>query len=325
MIKNFALRIVFIYIIFAGLYIIVSDRILLSFFTDQVTLSWAQTYKGWVYVIVTGLLLYFLINSQLRKIKDIDTLLKRSNEINKQLKKINEELREVNKKRDIFITSMGHELRHPLNSILGFTDVLLKEYSGKINEEQKRQLEIIKESSKDLLSLINEVIDIFRIELTKNELVFKPFDIERLIFETVNSFRAIGEQKGLKIEVVSPGRVEIVSDENRLKQVLKNLISNSIKFTDAGGIKIELVDGEDFVNLAIQDSGIGMSNGDMKYLFEPFSIIHFKNRPDVEGVGLGLYICKRIINLLNGEIFIESKLKKGTKVTVKLPKGSEVK
>ncbi|MEO0095796.1 MAG: HAMP domain-containing sensor histidine kinase [candidate division WOR-3 bacterium] len=325
MLRNFALRIVIIYIIIAGLYITFSDRIILRFVSDMNSLTKAQTYKGWGYVVVTGILLYILIKNQLERLKETDALLKKAEELNERLSRINRELKELDARRSMFITSIGHELRHPLNLIIGFTDILLKEYSGKINEEQRRQLQIIKDSSGHLISLINEIIDITKIELTKERMGSKQFDLEKLVLETVDSYRPLARQKNLKIDVNSPGRVEIVSDENRLRQVLVNLLSNSIKFTNAGEIKVELIDGVDFVNLIVQDTGVGINNEEMKYLFEPFNIVKFKNRPDVEGTGLGLYITKRIINLLKGEVSVESQLNRGSKFIISLPKGYETK
>ncbi|MEO0129485.1 MAG: HAMP domain-containing sensor histidine kinase [candidate division WOR-3 bacterium] len=324
MLKNFALRVTIIYMIVAGLYIMFSDNIVLKFTTDPAKLTVIQTYKGWGYVIVTGLLIYFLIQNQLAKLKKTDTLLKKTEELNKKLNKINNELKELDLRRNIFISSMGHELRTPLNSIIGFTDVLLKEYSGKLNEEQKKQLTIVKDSSRHLLSLINELIDVGKIEIASERLSLGKFDLQKLIYETIESLKPIAEKKGIAIQMSSKSKVEILSDEKRVRQILINFINNGIKFTDKGGIDVDVIDGEDFVHIIIKDTGIGMSKEDIKYLFEPFSIGKFKNRPDVEGAGLGLYICNRIINLLHGEVFVESELNKGTKFTIKLPKKLEV-
>lgn len=324
MFRNLALRIAILYMIVAGLYIAFSDLFILSFVTDPVTLTRVQTYKGLGYVITTGLLLYFLIRSQLEKLRRTDELLKKAEDLNKRLSEINKQLIESEQKRNMFIASMGHELRHPLNLIMGFTSVLLNEYAGKINEEQRRQLQIIKESSKHLLSLINEIIEITKLELTKEGLNLRRFDLRKLIFEIVSSYQTLAEQKNLKIEVNAPDEVIILSDESRLRQVVTNLISNSIKFTDKGFVKIELIDTGDSAELIIQDTGIGMSKEELSYLFQPFSIKYFKNRPDVEGTGLGLFICKRILDLLNGEIKVESKLNIGTRFLIKLPKRQEL-
>ncbi|MEO0136945.1 MAG: HAMP domain-containing sensor histidine kinase [candidate division WOR-3 bacterium] len=324
MFRNLALRIAILYMIVAGLYIAFSDLFILSFVTDPVTLTRVQTYKGLGYVITTGLLLYFLIRSQLEKLRRTDELLKKAEDLNKRLSEINKQLIESEQKRNMFIASMGHELRHPLNLIMGFTSVLLNEYAGKINEEQRHQLQIIKESSKHLLSLINEIIEITKLELTKEGLNLRRFDLRKLIFEIVSSYQTLAEQKNLKIEVNAPDEVIILSDESRLRQVVTNLISNSIKFTDKGFVKIELIDTGDSAELIIQDTGIGMSKEELSYLFQPFSIKYFKNRPDVEGTGLGLFICKRILDLLNGEIKVESKLNIGTRFLIKLPKRQEL-
>ncbi len=318
--RNFSLRIVIIYVILGGLYTFLSDRIVQHIVTDAFLLTKIQTYKGWGYVIVTGIIIYLLLQTQLEKLKNTDIILKNVERLNEQLKQTNNELRELYQRRNVLISSMGHELRAPLNIIIGFTDVLLKGYSGKIDEDQKRKLVIIKESSKHILSLISELIDIGKIELSHEKLSQDIFDLQNLIMEVVESLRPSAEKKGIEIEVKSKKTIDILSDRKRIKQILLNLISNSIKFTDKGGVYIDVIDSGDFVNIIIEDTGIGISRGDMKYLFEPFSISRFKNRPDVEGTGLGLYTCKRIADLLKAEITVESELNKGTKFTVRLPK-----
>ncbi len=324
MIRNFALRIVLIYLIFAGLYIIISDRIVMQFADNPATQVRLQTYKGLGYVVTTGILLYFFIDNQLRKLRKTDTLLRKADEINEQLNQSIRDLKRIDETRKIFIAAMGHELRTPLNSIIGFADILLKEYSGGINKEQAEQLMIIKNNARHLLLLINDIVEIGRIELTGERLSLSNLDLKRLISEIVDPFKPSIEKKGLLIETIIPGRIEIFSDERRIRQILINLLSNAIKFTEKGGIRIELVYAEDFVNIIVQDTGCGIDREDMKYLFEPFGINYFKHRPGVEGTGLGLYICKRIVNLLKGEIFVESQPNKGTKFVVKLKKKLEV-
>jgi signal transduction histidine kinase len=251
-------------------------------------------------------------------------LLRKAEELNERLNQTMEELRELDKRRNILISTMGYELRTPLNLIIGFADILLKEYSGAINKEQAEQLMIIKNNSRHLLSLINDVVEIGRIELTRERLSLTNLNLNRLISEIIGSFKPAVEKKGLSIETIIPDRIEIFSDEKKIRQILINLLSNAIKFTEKGGIRIEVVDAQDFVDIIVQDTGCGIAQEDMKYLFEPFGITHFKNRPVVEGTGLGLYICKRIVNLLKGEIFVESQQNKGTKFVVKFKKKMEV-
>jgi len=323
MLKNIAFRVVFIYVIFGGLYIFFSDRIVQRFVTEPATLTRIQTYKGLGYVVFTGILIYVCIQTHLNRFKNVDKLLKKAEELNEQLNIKNEELRELDKRRNMLISTMGHELRTPLNSIIGFTDILLKEYSGAINREQAEQLMIIKNNARHLLSLINDIVEIGRIELTREKISLSSLDLNKLISEIVDSFKPALEKKGLSIETIISNRIEIISDEKRIRQILINLLNNAIKFTEKGGIRIELIDTQEFVDIVIQDTGCGIYQEDMKYLFEPFGITHFKYRPDVEGTGLGLYICKRIVSLLKGEIFVESQPNKGTKFVIKLKKKME--
>uniref|UniRef100_A0A7V1EHJ0 histidine kinase n=1 Tax=candidate division WOR-3 bacterium TaxID=2052148 RepID=A0A7V1EHJ0_UNCW3 len=323
MLKNIAFRVVVIYLIIGGLYMFFSDWIVQRFVTEPATLTRIQTYKGLGYVVVTGILIYFLIQTQLNRLKKTDQLLKEAEELNERLNHTMEELRELDKRRNMLISTMGHELRTPLNSIIGFADILFKEYSGAINKEQAEQLMIIKNNARHLLSLINDVVEIGRIELIGEKLSLTKINLNGLISEIIDSFKPAIEKKGLSIEII-PDRIEIFSDEKRIRQIPINLLSNAIKFTEKGSIKIELVDAGDFVDIIVQDTGCGIDPEDMRYLFEPFGITHFKKRPGVEGTGLGLYICKRIVSMLNGEIFVESQPNKGTKFVVKLKKKMEV-
>ena len=237
---------------------------------------------------------------------------------NKELQKANLKLQELDQLKSMFIASMSHELRTPLNSIIGFTGIILQGMSGEINQEQRKQLSLVKNSANHLLDLINDVIDISKIEADKVELYIQEFDLASLLQEVKNSFTVTAEEKGLQLFLQTPPVLLIESDERRTKQVLVNFISNALKFTDKGEIKITIVKKDKIAVISVRDSGIGMKKEDMGKLFQAFSRIIVPGRL-TEGTGLGLYLSKKIADLLAGNITAESEYGKGSTFTLTLP------
>jgi len=260
---------------------------------------------------------------ELRKYrKHLEELIKeRTSELEEktiELEEANIRLQELDRLKSMFIASMSHELRTPLNSIIGFTGILLKGMAGKLNEEQKKQLNMVYSSAKHLLALINDIIDLSKIEAGKIELAIEEFDLSSLVQEVKDSFMVAAEEKGLKISLKMAERVIIKSDRRRVKQILMNLVGNAIKFTDKGKIEIKVTKKDEMVEVAVRDTGIGIRKGDMKKLFKPFSQIYLEGRSK-EGTGLGLYLSKKIADLLGGEIKAESEFGKGSVFTFTLP------
>lgn len=236
----------------------------------------------------------------------------------KELQEANLKLQELDYLKSMFIASMSHELRTPLNSIIGFTGIMLKEMSGEINEEQRKQLNLVKNSANHLLALINDVIDISKIEAGKVEIAIKEFDLSVLIQEIKNSFAVAVDKKGLELLLQTPQTFLIKSDERRTKQILVNFISNAIKFTDRGEIEIKVIQKNEIVEVSVRDTGIGIKKEDMGKLFETFSRITTKDRIE-EGTGLGLYLSQKIAHLLGGDITAKSEFGKGSVFTLTLP------
>lgn len=236
----------------------------------------------------------------------------------KELKKANLKLCELDQLKSMFIASMSHELRTPLNSIIGFTGIMLQEISGEINEEQRKQLTMVKNSANHLLALITDVIDISKIEADKVELYIQEFDLSLLAQEIKESFAVVACKKGLELSLEVPPTLLIKSDERRTKQVLVNFISNALKFTDRGKIEIEIIKKDEIIEMSVRDTGIGIRKKDMDKLFKTFSRIATKDRIE-EGTGLGLYLSKKIANLLGGDITAESEFGKGSVFTLILP------
>lgn len=277
---------------------------------------------------------------------NVEELKQRSEE----LEQANIRLQEVDRLKSMFIASMSHELRTPLNSIIGFTGIILQGLVGPISEEQGKQLAMVKNSANHLLSLINDVIDISKIEAGKVELYSEEFDLSSLIQDIVRSFEIEAKKKGLQLAINIPDELIMKSDERRIKQVIMNLVSNAIKFTERGSVHISaravsntrgqaprerkgerqndsalplapcpLPHDRNFVEVSVADTGIGIHQEDMEKLFVAFSRIHIKDSPIIEGSGIGLYLSKKIVAMLDGEIRAESEFGKGSRFVVKIP------
>lgn len=227
-----------------------------------------------------------------------------------------------------FLATMSHELRTPLNSIIGFTGIILREMAGPLNAEQKKQLGMVKSSARHLLALINDVLDISKIEADQLVLHPEPFDLRTSISSVTDAVRPLAEDKGLALEVeVSPEVGEMVSDRRRVEQVLLNLLSNAVKFTESGGVVLRacltqndaLASAGAAVRLTVTDTGIGIKAADLDSMFLPFSQIDSGLSRIYEGTGLGLAISRKIIEKLGGSINVSSVWEQGSVFTVVLP------
>ena len=229
-------------------------------------------------------------------------------------------LEEADRVKSIFLSSMSHELRTPLNSIIGFTGILLQGLAGELNDEQKKQLTMVKKSSQHLLSLINDLLDISKIEAGKVELNLEEFDLIASIEEILDSFSEIAKEKELYIKKDLPTKIMIYNDNRRVKQIIINLVSNAIKYTDRGGINIsaKLLD-NGTTEFSVSDTGIGIKEENAFRLFEPFQQIDPNLTKKIEGSGLGLYLTKKLILLMGGDIILNSTFGKGSVFTVVLP------
>lgn len=248
-----------------------------------------------------------------------------------ELEQANVRLRELDRLKSMFIASMSHELRTPLNSIIGFTGIILQGMVGPLNEEQQKQLTMVKNSARHLLGLINDIIDLSKIEAGKVQLFVEEFDLSILMREVFSSFRNSAEKKGIGVSLHMPDSIVIVSDRKRIQQVVLNLVGNAIKFTDKGSVKIvarrreqgtDRKGGEPtdngFIEIIVEDTGIGIRQEDMNKLFTAFGMIRVEGMPVQEGTGLGLYLSKKLAALLGGTITAASEFGKGSRFSFTL-------
>jgi len=222
--------------------------------------------------------------------------------------------------KSVFLATMSHELRTPLNAIIGFSGILQQELPGPLNEEQKKQMGMVREGASHLLDLINDVLDISKIEAGQLPILLEPFDLRGVIEKAVHTLSPLAEKKGIKLEVeIAPDVAEITSDRKRMDQILFNLLGNAVKFTEKGSIRTECLLRENEALVCIEDTGIGIREKDMDLLFKPFHQIDANIDRQYEGTGLGLSICQRLVDLLGGQISVQSESGKGSVFSFTLP------
>jgi signal transduction histidine kinase len=250
--------------------------------------------------------------------REIENGLKKAHE---ELTELATELKRTARVKSEFLANMSHELRTPLNSIIGFTGIILQGIVGHLNDEQKKQLNMVRDSAQHLLSLINDVLDISKIEAGQLQIAYENYDLRHTIERAVESARPLAGKKGLELTcAISPEIETITSDHRRLEQILLNLISNAIKFTKKGSVKIECESEGDNVTIRVIDTGIGIKTEDMEIIFQAFRQIDSGMTRKYEGTGLGLSICKRLVELMGGKIWVTSVWGSGSTFSISLPK-----
>jgi two-component system sensor histidine kinase/response regulator len=243
--------------------------------------------------------------------------------INREIAMKNLELAEASRMKSAFIANMSHELRTPLNAIIGFTGALLMKLPGPLTDEQDRQLTTIRSSARHLLSLINDILDVAKIEAGKVTLSLESVQCQALMNEVADTLRPLAAQKGLLLDVdLTSEPITLNTDRRALTQILINLANNAIKFTEKGHVKLSLKqradDGSRITEFSVADSGQGIREEDQAKLFQAFSQLDSTSTRHAEGAGLGLYLSQNLANLLGGSLFFSSDFGKGSIFTLAL-------
>ena len=252
--------------------------------------------------------------------KALDQLGRRFDERTRELEEANARLRALDRLKSEFLANMSHELRTPLNAIIGFSELLHDGKLGPLSADQKEYIADVLNSGNHLLSLINDVLDLSKVEAARMEVLNSTFAIENVITEVVQSIAPIMSVKELKLTREIPSDLpRITTDRRKLFQILLNLASNAVKFTDKGEIRIhcEILAGT--MRMSVADTGIGIKAADLRLLFQPFSQCDSSLRKRHEGTGLGLHLSQRLAGLLGGKLTVDSEYGKGSTFTLALP------
>ena len=283
-------------------------------------------------IFLSGLLMTgFIYSTSKAELIRSELLEEQKNEISRQVKNQTRQLRhqaaslaltrdqalKANQTKSTFLANMSHELRTPLNSIIGFSEILGRGMSGPVEEEQKKQLDIILVNARGLLALINNVLDLSKVESGKVEVDIVQVDVESLLNDVEETLTPLAKEKNLSFEsVIKDSDVSIHTDYEKLRQILVNLIANAIKFTNDGGIRVEFFAHLEYFCFRIVDTGIGISRKKLRNIFDDFYQVEGGASRNYEGTGLGLAISQRFAELLGGFINVESKEGEGSVFSV---------
>ncbi|MFC1809073.1 response regulator [Candidatus Omnitrophota bacterium] len=323
-----------------------------SFF--EITLSFSLVFKILTYTtfgigMIDDYVRYLLrekeIASSLEKL-----VIKRTEELqrkNRELEEKTKESLEASRLKSELLANMSHELRTPMNAIIGFTNRVIKKCEEMLPERQARNLKTVERNAHHLLSLINSILDVSKVEAGRMEVLVEPFQLKELVSEVIDMALSLVGDKPIKLLYECPDDIFIQSDRTKIKQMLINLIGNSVKFTETGGVKIsvqrsQFLSGTEtisermgdvfgksmlpekkqqraYVDISVSDTGIGIKEENLKYIFDEFRQVDGSLTRKTGGTGLGLAIVKKFSMLLGGDVKVDSVYKKGTCFTITIP------
>jgi signal transduction histidine kinase/CheY-like chemotaxis protein/HAMP domain-containing protein len=241
-------------------------------------------------------------------------------EYNIELELQKKQLDEANKLKSSFLSNMSHELRTPLNSVIALSGVLLRRLKDKVPDDEFSYISIIEKNGKNLLLLINDILDLSRIESGKEELTFSRFSVSELVTDILHSLETVSDEKGLSITNSIPGDLPvIISDETKCHHIIQNLISNAIKFTEKGSVEISAIVKDENIHISVADTGIGIPEDFIPHVFDEFRQADDKTSRKFGGTGLGLAIVRKYCLMLNGTVEVKSKHGSGSTFTVVIP------
>ncbi|MFA9373798.1 MAG: sensor histidine kinase [Poseidonibacter sp.] len=241
-----------------------------------------------------------------------------------KLNKQKNDLIDAHKYKDDFLANMSHELKTPLNSINVISSIMMKNKHNTLDEKQVKNLSIINSCGNDLLYLINDVLDLSKLEAGEITLDYSQIDFNSLIISVKEMFEPQVLAKNIDFIFEYDKDIGLIySDKQRVKQIIKNLLSNALKFVSKGSISFIVKNEDDYINIIIKDTGIGISENKLEHIFDRFKQADSSTTRKYGGSGLGLAICKELLYLLNGEISVSSEVDKGSTFSIKLPKNKD--
>lgn len=242
------------------------------------------------------------------------------NEQNRNLETKTLEVEQANRLKSEFLSNMSHELRTPLNSIMALSRTLIMQAKDKLNEEENSYLEIVERNGSNLLQLINDILDLSKIEAGKMDVYPRQIQLNPILKLIKENIEPLAKQKGIKLSVnCSKDLPDFDSDEVRLNQILTNLVSNAVKFTEKGKVVVSAFHNKEQIKIEVKDTGIGISSKNLESIFDEFRQIDGSSSRQYEGTGLGLAIVNKLATMLGGEISVKSEVDKGSCFTVTLP------
>jgi signal transduction histidine kinase/CheY-like chemotaxis protein len=265
-------------------------------------------------------------NTMAIKLKNsYEDLEQKVSERTRELAIANKQLQEASQAKSEFLANMSHELRTPLNSIIGFSEILQEKTFGDLNERQKRYVSNIHTSGKHLLGLINDILDLSKVEAGKIELNYEEFPLKEMLSECQTLVNTMASKKNISLGFkVADGLSTINADPTKFKQIMYNFLSNAIKFTpDGGTVNVAAKPENGMVQVSVKDTGIGIAKGHQDMIFEEFYQVDSSYSKQYKGTGLGLPLTKKLVELHGGEIWVESEPEKGSTFSFSMPLRAE--
>lgn len=333
---RFELKITLLYLLLGGLWILFSDKLLLSITQNKEALTQLQTYKGWFFIIITGLFFYSFVRKQLIKLERSEKHLEKTN---KEIKKVNQTLirktreieqinRELEYSRDkamesdrlktAFLENMSHEIRTPLNGIVGFSELICEK--GISDAERLEFSSIINSNSQQLLEIIHDILDISSLRTGQVRISNTPVSVSDLLDEIHIRWNKEAEYKSITFPKPHLEKDIILrSDYQALKKIIDKLVHNALKYTAKGSVSLNVFMDEEILNVNISDTGIGIAPEETELIFEPFYQVNTAGKDLNSGNGLGLSIAKEYAAGLKGRVICRSTPGKGSVFTLKVP------
>ncbi|MEX0918743.1 MAG: HAMP domain-containing sensor histidine kinase [Candidatus Paceibacterota bacterium] len=274
-----------------------------------------------VSILIFGIYLIRSVRREIKQREHIEKLAGELREVNKALFGANEKLKELDKQKTEFVSIASHQLRAPLTAIKGYSSMILEGSFGKVPKKIKEKVDIVFESSQKLVRVIEDFLNITRIELGKMKYELTEFDLKNLTEQVLKEYEATAKNQKIKLSFTADkGEYLVYGDSGKIGQVISNVIDNAIKYTPAGSVKVAVKSGDGKVRIDVTDTGVGLEAEEIEKLFQKFVRADDEGKINVKGTGLGMFVAKQIIEAHQGQIIANSPGKdQGSTFTLELP------